>query len=109
MSAFKQLIPSLRRPRWTGAFFGVALMLLAAAGGARQSVRITEEIQEIASHSVQVVMGTEESRTPSHGRQREVSRDVSRAVASRRCQSRGNHHGIIGHFLHNGLNAPLRC
>lgn len=107
-------------PRWTlrakcslpklfGAAFGVALMLMAAAGGMRQSTRYTEEIQEIASHSVEAAMRSEESRTPTLRRLRIVARDLSRAAASASCRSRGNHSETFGHFLANGLSAPLRC
>lgn len=96
-------------PRICGAVFGVALMLMAAAGGARQSSRFTEEIQEIGSHTVEAVMRSEESRTPSLSNLRVMKRDLPRVAASRRCQSRGSHNAVIGHFLANGLNAPLVC
>ena len=84
-------------------------MLMAAAGGARQVSRFTEEIQEIGSHTVETVMRSEESRAPTLSNLRVVARDLSRVAASRRCQSRGGHNAVVGHFLANGLNAPLVC
>ena len=109
MPLFSTQISNTRTSRLCGAVFGIALMLLSAAGGVRGANRIAEEIQEIASHSVEAVTRTEEARAPSRESLRHVLRDVPRTAACRSCVNRGGHNDVTGHSLANGLNAPLRC